>query len=93
MEAVICQAEMLSHPWEYALLPLSVRAYRVLHSVSDWKRRRLVTVADVCSLSESDLMKTRNCGIKTVHEIQKALHQYGLRLGCHYQSTDWYWGA
>ncbi len=55
-------------------LGLSVRAYHCL------RRRGIRTVEDLCALTEEELKKTRNLGLKAREEVLKALAVRGLAL-------------
>ena len=53
-------------------LELSVRSYNCL------KRAGIATVEDLANKSESDMMKVRNLGKKSLDEVTNKLHLLGL---------------
>ena len=53
-------------------LELSVRSYNCL------KRAGITTVEDLANRSESDMMKVRNLGKKSLDEVINKLHSLGL---------------
>ena len=53
-------------------LELSVRSYNCL------KRAGIATVEDLANKSESDMMKVRNLGKKSLDEVTNKLHSLGL---------------
>lgn len=55
-------------------LELSVRAWNVLDAM------KVRTIGELIHLSAEDLIRTRNCGRKTVLDIEWALSLYGLQL-------------
>lgn len=55
-------------------LDLSVRSYNCL------KRAQIVSIADLVSKTEEDMMKVRNLGRKSLEEVKKKLEEYGLSL-------------
>jgi DNA-directed RNA polymerase alpha subunit len=64
-------------------LDLSVRAHNVLASImyTAFKLKGSeVKVKDIVKLSLNDFMKMRNCGQKTLSEIQQVLFELGLKL-------------
>lgn len=56
-------------------LELSVRAYNCL------KNANIKTLAELCSKTDTDMLKTKNFGRKSLEEIKKVLHELGLGLG------------
>ena len=54
-------------------LPLSVRALTILKSAN------CRTIADILKLRKSDLLSYRNCGNKTIEEIDNALESIGIK--------------
>jgi len=56
-------------------LELSVRAYNCL------KNAEIKTLAELCSKTDNDMLKTKNFGRKSLEEIKKVLHELGLSLG------------
>jgi len=56
-------------------LDLSVRSYNCL------KNAQIQTIADLVTKSESDMLKTKNFGRKSLNEIKEILSQMGLCLG------------
>jgi DNA-directed RNA polymerase alpha subunit len=64
-------------------LDLSVRAYNVLASImyTTFKLKGSeVKVKDIVKLSLNDFMKMRNCGQKSLSEIEQVLFELGLKL-------------
>ena len=64
-------------------IDFSVRAMNIIKSSlgRDWKN---LTISDLIGRrTEKDLLKCRNCGIKTIKEINKALYPYGFKLSTH----------
>ena len=55
-------------------LKFSSRAYNVLSSVG------IMTLGDLVEKSERDMYRIKNCGRKTLTEIQEKLHEIGLYL-------------
>lgn len=55
-------------------MDLSVRAYNCL------KRAGICTVEDLTNKTEEDMMKVRNLGRKSLEEVIKKVHSYGLDL-------------
>lgn len=55
-------------------LDISVRAYNCL------RRANIMTLGEIADMTESELMKIRNIGKKTVEEIIKILDKYDLKL-------------
>ncbi|GAB1535204.1 DNA-directed RNA polymerase subunit alpha [Geovibrio sp. ADMFC3] len=56
-------------------LELSVRAYNCL------KNANIKTLAELCRKTDSEMLKTKNFGRKSLEEIKKVLHELGLGLG------------
>jgi len=56
-------------------LELSVRAYNCL------KNAEIKTLAELCSKTDNDMLKTKNFGRKSLEEIRKVLSELGLSLG------------
>ena len=56
-------------------LPLTVRALSILKSAN------CKTIADIMKLRKSDLQSYRNCGNKTIEEIDNALESIGINWG------------
>ena len=56
-------------------LELSVRAYNCL------KNANIKTLAELCSKTDSDMLKTKNFGRKSLEEIKNVLIELGLSLG------------
>lgn len=47
----------------------------------DWKALKTMTISQfVSNYSIRDLLKLRNCGMKTVRDINKAIYPYGFEL-------------
>lgn len=61
-------------------LPLSTRARNVLSSL------QVVLVADLCRISEAELLRTPNAGRKTLNELRSVLRSLGLRFGMNFSS-------
>jgi DNA-directed RNA polymerase alpha subunit len=64
-------------------LDLSVRAHNVLASImySEFKLKGSeVKVKDIVKLCAEDYMKYRNCGQKSLSEIEQVLFELGLKL-------------
>ncbi|MBC7196378.1 MAG: DNA-directed RNA polymerase subunit alpha [Deferribacterales bacterium] len=56
-------------------LELSVRAYNCL------KNANIKTLSELCSKTDSEMLKTKNFGRKSLEEIKKVLNDMGLSLG------------
>ncbi|MDR2883646.1 MAG: DNA-directed RNA polymerase subunit alpha [Deferribacteraceae bacterium] len=56
-------------------LELSVRAYNCL------KNANIKTLHELCSKTDSEMLKTKNFGRKSLEEIKKVLSELGLSLG------------
>ncbi|HBB40694.1 MAG: DNA-directed RNA polymerase subunit alpha [Nitrospirae bacterium CG18_big_fil_WC_8_21_14_2_50_70_55] len=56
-------------------LELSVRAYNCL------KKAEIRTIFDLCQKSESEMLKTKNFGRRSLNEIKELLESIGLSLG------------
>ncbi len=56
-------------------LEISVRAYNCL------KTNNIKTLGDLVSHSESELLKLRNFGRKSLQELSEIIHSYGLEFG------------
>ena len=56
-------------------LELSVRAYNCL------KKAEIKTIFELCQKSESEMLKTKNFGRKSLNEIKELLESMGLSLG------------
>jgi DNA-directed RNA polymerase subunit alpha len=56
-------------------LELSVRAYNCL------KNANIKTLSELCSKTDSDMLKTKNFGRKSLEEIKNVLTELGLSLG------------
>ncbi len=56
-------------------LELSVRAYNCL------KNANIKTLAELCSKTDAEMLKTKNFGRKSLEEIKKVLSELGLGLG------------
>ncbi len=55
-------------------MDLSIRTYNCL------KRANIHTVEELIEKTEDDMLKVRNLGLKSLHEIIKKLDEYGLKL-------------
>lgn len=64
-------------------LELSVRAYNCL------KNAEIKTLAELCSKTDNDMLKTKNFGRKSLEEIKKVLHELGLGLGMDLESLGY----
>ncbi len=62
-------------------LELSVRSYNCL------KNANVRTIGELVQKTEADLLKVKNFGRKSLHEIQEILHGMGLKLGM--QLDNW----
>lgn len=49
---------------------------RAFHTVAGWAE--IITIADLCKTSKLDFLKQRNCGKKTLSEIDDFLESHGL---------------
>jgi DNA-directed RNA polymerase subunit alpha len=56
-------------------LELSVRAYNCL------KNANIKTLSELCSKTDTEMLKTKNFGRKSLEEIKKVLNDLGLSLG------------
>ena len=68
---------LLSEPVETTDIPvislnLSPRTQNVLRTLN------IRFIGDLCSLTKVELMRTENCGIKTVYELEHILALHGL---------------
>lgn len=70
--SMVTMADILNTPLEN--LDLSVRSYNCL------KRRGINTIRDITEMSESELIKVRNLGRKSVAEVKAKLTEYGVEL-------------
>lgn len=64
-------------------LELSVRAYNCL------KNAEIRTLAELCSKSDGEMLKTKNFGRKSLEEIKKVLNELGLGLGMDLESIGY----
>lgn len=62
-------------------LELSVRAYNCL------KNAEITTLYELCSKTDTDMLKTKNFGRKSLEEIKKVLNDMGLSLGMDLSSS------
>ncbi len=74
--------------WPITSLDLSVRAYNVLTREA-WKpdpltrpTPEIASVGDLVQWSARDLLKIKNCGRKTLKEIEGIVSRLGLALRC-----------
>lgn len=78
-------------------LKLSTRAHNVLiNAIEVYKTNSGPhLVRDACRLTDCQLLKMKNCGRKTLTEIQDVLARDGLELRTEYPaySVHAYWGA
>lgn len=58
-------------------LEWSFRVQNVLKTLGVWEKR----IKDLITLSELEVIKTRQCGRKCLNEIKNNLQQFGLSLG------------
>lgn len=65
-------------------LELSVRAYNCL------KNANIKTLAELCSKTDSDMLKTKNFGRKSLEEIKNVLAELGLSLGMDLEGMGYY---
>jgi DNA-directed RNA polymerase subunit alpha len=65
-------------------LELSVRAYNCL------KNANIKTLAELCSKTEADMLKTKNFGRKSLEEIKNVLADLGLSLGMDLEAMGYY---
>lgn len=65
--------ELLGRPWNDELL-VSGRTYHRLEAIG------VKTLGDVCDLTESDLLRGRNFGRKSLNEVKAELAKMGLKL-------------
>jgi DNA-directed RNA polymerase subunit alpha len=64
-------------------LELSVRSYNCL------KNANIRTIGELVQKNESEMLKTRNFGRKSLNEIKEILASMGLSLGMDLESVDW----
>lgn len=64
-------------------LELSVRAYNCL------KNANIKTLYELCSKTDSEMLKTKNFGRKSLEEIKKVLSELGLSLGMDLESLGY----
>ena len=64
-------------------LELSVRSYNCL------KNANIRTIGELVQKDESEMLKTRNFGRKSLNEIKEILGIMGLRLGMNLDGLDW----
>ncbi|AEI14178.1 MAG: DNA-directed RNA polymerase subunit alpha [Flexistipes sp.] len=64
-------------------LELSVRAYNCL------KNAEIKTLAELCSKTDAEMLKTKNFGRKSLEEIKKVLSELGLSLGMDLESIGY----
>jgi len=64
-------------------LELSVRSYNCL------KNANIRTIGELVQKNESEMLKTRNFGRKSLNEIKEILANMGLSLGMDLESVDW----
>lgn len=74
--------EPIGHVWTCGMLNksvkdigLSVRTYNILLA------NDIITLADVCRLSKTDVLRFHNAGRKTLRELDNLLKDYGLNWG------------
>jgi DNA-directed RNA polymerase subunit alpha len=65
-------------------LELSVRAYNCL------KNANIKTLAELCSKTDSDMLRTKNFGRKSLEEIKNVLTELGLSLGMDLEGMGYY---
>jgi DNA-directed RNA polymerase subunit alpha len=64
-------------------LELSVRSYNCL------KNANIRTIGELVQKNESEMLKTRNFGRKSLNEIKEILANMGLGLGMNLENVDW----
>jgi DNA-directed RNA polymerase subunit alpha len=64
-------------------LELSVRSYNCL------KNANIRTIGELVQRNESEMLKTRNFGRKSLNEIKEILVSMGLNLGMNLEGLDW----
>lgn len=64
-------------------LELSVRSYNCL------KNANIRTIGELVQKNESEMLKTRNFGRKSLNEIKEILASMGLGLGMNLENIDW----
>lgn len=69
-------AELLSTPIENLQLP--VRAINVLNALN------VPTFGEIPKIDKGILLKTKNCGKKTIYDIEKLIEKFGLKFGMTY---------
>jgi DNA-directed RNA polymerase subunit alpha len=67
-------------------LELSVRSYNCL------KNANIRTIGELVQRNESEMLKTRNFGRKSLNEIKEILVTMGLHLGMNLEGIDWQGG-
>lgn len=67
-------------------LELSVRSYNCL------KNANIRTIGELVQRNESEMLKTRNFGRKSLNEIKEILVTMGLHLGMNLEGVDWQGG-
>lgn len=67
-------------------LELSVRSYNCL------KNANIRTIGELVQRNESEMLKTRNFGRKSLNEIKEILVTMGLHLGMNLEGLDWQGG-
>jgi DNA-directed RNA polymerase subunit alpha len=65
-------------------LELSVRAYNCL------KNANIKTLAELCSKTDTDMLRTKNFGRKSLEEIKNVLIELGLSLGMDLEAMGYY---
>jgi len=63
-------------------LELSVRSYNCL------KNANIQTIAELVQKTDSEMLKTRNFGRKSLNEIKEILEDMGLHLGIKLEEDD-----
>jgi hypothetical protein len=66
--------------WLFSQHPLSSRAWKVLRHWAEEEPQRLRTVGDLTRLTSRDVLRRKNCGRRTLHEIEAMLELHGLAL-------------
>jgi DNA-directed RNA polymerase subunit alpha len=64
-------------------LELSVRSYNCL------KNANIRTIGELVQKNESEMLKTRNFGRKSLNEIKEILSSMGLGLGMNLENVNW----
>jgi hypothetical protein len=66
-----------------AKLELTNRSYNCL------KRANIQTIGELVQKTEAEMLRTKNCGRKSLNEINEALANMGLSLGMRFNAQGW----